>query len=68
VDFITKPIRPAIVKARVQNHMDLKIKTDMLERLSMVDSLTDMPNRRFFDDYFAGHGVMRTGNPNCFRS
>ncbi len=53
VDFISKPIKPAIVKARVRNHMDLKIKTDMLERLSMVDSLTDMPNRRFFDDYFA---------------
>ncbi len=53
VDFITKPIRPAIVRARVRNHMSLKIKTDQLERLSMVDSLTDMPNRRFFDDYFA---------------
>ncbi|MBN1907640.1 MAG: response regulator [Deltaproteobacteria bacterium] len=53
VDFITKPIRPAIVRARVRNHMSLKIKTNMLERLSMVDSLTDMPNRRFFDDYFA---------------
>jgi diguanylate cyclase (GGDEF)-like protein len=53
VDFITKPIRPAIVKARVRNHMDLRVKTDMLERLSMVDSLTGIPNRRFFDDYFA---------------
>jgi diguanylate cyclase (GGDEF)-like protein len=53
VDFITKPIRPAIVRARVRNHMSLKIKTDMLEHLSMVDSLTDIPNRRFFDDYFA---------------
>jgi diguanylate cyclase (GGDEF)-like protein len=53
VDFITKPIRPAIVRARVRNHMNLKIRTDMLEHISMVDSLTEIQNRRFFDDYFA---------------
>jgi diguanylate cyclase (GGDEF)-like protein len=53
VDFITKPIRPAIVKVRVRNHMNLKIRTDILEHISMVDSLTEIQNRRFFDDYFA---------------
>lgn len=52
VDFISKPIKPAIVRARVRNHMNLKIRTDILEHISMVDSLTQIQNRRFFDDYF----------------
>ena len=53
VDYFTKPLRSAIVRARIRNHINLKIKTDRLEQLSMLDGLTDIPNRRFFDDYFA---------------
>lgn len=49
VDYISKPFRPSIVRARVKNHMNLKLKTDMLEQLSMQDGLTDIPNRRFFE-------------------
>lgn len=33
VDYITKPISPAIVKARVRNHLELKAHRDHLERL-----------------------------------
>lgn len=33
VDYITKPISPAIVKARVKNHMELKRHRDHLEKL-----------------------------------
>ncbi|MEE4355735.1 MAG: diguanylate cyclase [Desulfococcaceae bacterium] len=29
---------------------ELRIKTDMLEKLSMRDGLTDIPNRRYFDE------------------
>jgi diguanylate cyclase (GGDEF)-like protein len=49
VDYITKPIRPAIVRARVRTHIELKRTRDMLEQLASVDSLTGVANRRRFD-------------------
>lgn len=49
VDYITKPFSPAIVRARVRNHIQLKLKTDMLEQVAMQDGLTQIPNRRSFD-------------------
>ncbi|MBI5895974.1 MAG: diguanylate cyclase [Desulfobacterales bacterium] len=53
VDYISKPFHPAIVRARVRNHVNLKIKTDMLEKLSKQDGLTDIPNRRNFEESLA---------------
>ncbi len=50
VDYISKPFQPAIVRARVHNHVTLKIKTDMLEKLSQLDGLTNIPNRRNFEE------------------
>lgn len=52
VDYIKKPFHPTIVKIRVKNHIKLKLKGDMLEELSMCDSLTHIPNRRKFDKSF----------------
>lgn len=49
VDYITKPFKPVIVKARVKTHMQLKQKTDLLDRLALFDGLTQIPNRRNFD-------------------
>ncbi|WP_420812980.1 response regulator [Nitrincola schmidtii] len=49
VDFITKPFHPDVVKARVRNHMTLKVNTDLLESLSHIDGLTQIANRRQFD-------------------
>ncbi|QIK38454.1 diguanylate cyclase [Caldichromatium japonicum] len=49
VDYITKPFSPAIVRARVRNHISLKLKTDMLEQVALQDGLTQIPNRRCFD-------------------
>ena len=49
VDYIAKPFHPDIVKARVRNHMSLKIKTDLLEKMSHIDGLTQVANRRSFD-------------------
>lgn len=49
VDYITKPFHPAIVLARVQNHVNLKLKIDLLESQAMLDGLTCISNRRRFD-------------------
>ena len=49
IDYITKPFCPAIVKARVRNHLELKHYRDMLESQAATDGLTGIPNRRHFD-------------------
>lgn len=51
IDYIKKPFLIPLVKVRVRNQIELKRKTDMLERLSSVDSLTSLANRRQFDNY-----------------
>ena len=52
VDFIAKPIVPAIVRARVRTHILLKIQADQLRAMAFVDSLTGVANRRHFDAQF----------------
>jgi diguanylate cyclase (GGDEF)-like protein len=52
IDYITKPYNQTIVKLRVRNQIEAKLKSDMLEELSMYDGLTNIPNRRFFDERF----------------
>ena len=51
VDYIVKPIRRSIVKARVKTHLELKRHRDFLEQLSSMDGLTGISNRRRFDDF-----------------
>lgn len=51
-DYITKPFSPAIVLARVKTQINLKAKTDLLEKLASLDGLTEIPNRRAFDTAF----------------
>ena len=53
VDYITKPFNPAIVRARVENHLKLKEYQDILKRRSHLDGLTGLPNRRAFDETLA---------------
>ncbi len=50
MDYITKPFSPAIVLARVKNQLAIKHKSDLLERLVSIDGLTEIPNRRYFDE------------------
>ncbi len=50
VDYITKPFNLPIVRARVRNYLALKHKTDMLESMAHIDSLTNIPNRRRFNE------------------
>jgi diguanylate cyclase (GGDEF)-like protein len=49
VDFISKPISPVAVQARVRSALDLKRQRDLLGRLSFTDGLTGIANRRRFD-------------------
>jgi len=50
VDFISKPINPAIVRARVRTHLTLKTQSDLLRKWVYVDGLTGVHNRRYFDE------------------
>lgn len=52
IDYIYKPFRPAIVRARVRNQLDLKRYRDALEDIAFHDGLTGLPNRRAFDRHF----------------
>ena len=49
VDYITKPIHPSVVRARVRTHLELKRSRDLLEQLASIDPLTAVANRRRFD-------------------
>jgi len=51
IDYIAKPFSLPIVKARVRNHLELKAYRDHLERISMIDGLTGICNRRCFEEY-----------------
>lgn len=50
VDYVTKPFRLPIVKARIRNHIELKKARDLLEQQAFIDGLTRIPNRRRFDE------------------
>lgn len=50
VDYITKPFNPTIVRLRIRNQIELKRQRDLLARLSHLDGLTGIPNRRALDE------------------
>jgi diguanylate cyclase (GGDEF)-like protein len=50
IDYIFKPIRAAVVRARVRNHLELSRYRVLLEHLSTTDGLTGIANRRCFDE------------------
>ncbi len=47
VDYITKPVSPAIVQARVKTHITLKQQRDALEKMALHDQLTGLYNRYY---------------------
>jgi diguanylate cyclase (GGDEF)-like protein len=53
VDFISKPINPKIVRARVRTHLTLKAQSDLLRQWVYIDGLTGVYNRRHFDERLA---------------
>lgn len=51
-DYVSKPIRPAVLQARVKNQVDLFLQKRALEQLAWADGLTGLANRRHFDEAF----------------
>jgi len=49
-DYLTKPLRSAIVRLRVGNQIRIINQMRAIERLSKTDQLTDIANRRSFDE------------------
>ena len=65
VDFISKPVNPAIVRARVRTHLTLKAQSDLLRQWVYIDGLTGVHNRRHFDERLAAEWgrAVRNGTP-----
>jgi diguanylate cyclase (GGDEF)-like protein len=51
-DYLQKPIKAPIVKARVRLHLQLAHQRRMLERLAHLDPLTSIANRRRYQEVF----------------
>lgn len=51
IDYVTKPVSPVILLARVRNHLELKRRGDLLKGLSFMDGLTGLANRRRLDQF-----------------
>ena len=50
VDYITKPFSPPIVKMRVRNHLRIVHQYKLLDQLAHLDGLTEISNRRRFEE------------------
>ncbi|WP_041793623.1 diguanylate cyclase domain-containing protein [Pararhodospirillum photometricum] len=53
-DYVSKPFHPAVVRARVRNHLDLAHRRKVLEESAYLDPLTRLANRRCFDHTVEG--------------
>ena len=49
VDYISKPYNPAIVRLRVRVQLKIVHQMNTINRLSLTDPVTMLPNRRHFD-------------------
>jgi diguanylate cyclase (GGDEF)-like protein len=50
VDYIAKPFRAAVIKARINTHLRIVEHMRLIERMSMIDPLTGIANRRAFEE------------------
>ncbi|MCL2478122.1 MAG: diguanylate cyclase [Treponema sp.] len=50
VDFISKPFSSVVVRARVKNQLQIVNQFRTIERLGLIDPLTNIRNRRSFND------------------
>lgn len=52
-DYITKPFNSTVVMARVATHLQVVRQRRLLEHLAHMDGLTELANRRRFDETYA---------------
>ncbi len=50
VDYVTKPFSPVIIKARVNTHIQLHRYQTRFRKQAMLDELTGVSNRRYYDE------------------
>jgi diguanylate cyclase (GGDEF)-like protein len=53
VDYLVKPLRPGIAKARINAHLSLRRHQLLLMQMVHQDGLTGIYNRRYFDERLA---------------
>jgi diguanylate cyclase (GGDEF)-like protein len=49
VDCISRPVNPALARARIKSHLTLKLQADAMYKLDFLDGLTGAFNQRYFD-------------------
>lgn len=64
-DFISKPLHHRILQARIEIQVELLRKTALLNKLARIDGLTEIANRRAFDEALVRewHRCKRAGQP-----
>jgi len=65
VDYVTKPFEPAELRARVRAALRMKYLLDLLNKKAMIDGLTGLWNRTYFDQTLAAQTSLsrRSGQP-----
>lgn len=53
VDFVSKPVNTVTLRNRVNAHLKLKFQNDLLRKIALIDGLTGVNNRRFFNQYLS---------------
>ncbi len=51
-DFVSKPVLPQTLVKRIESHLQLKLINDVKDELIIIDSLTGLRNRRFYDEVY----------------
>lgn len=65
VDFVAKPISEPLLLARVKAQLRVKRLANELRRMATIDALTELANRRCFDESFSREWkrLLRSGDP-----